>query len=255
MSNDEPSHAPRGRSPSYPGAALEAAIQRARGAYDKLRQHPAPIKAFTDLWGFKSPTTGPASQAVAALKKYGLLEYEGSGDARTARLTDLAVSILMKPDPLPAIQQAALTPPIYREMWDKYHNDVPPEEALRYEFVVQRGFTENGFRDFLRIYRDTIAFAKLDIAKAAPPSLDEDASLESDPEEELDDSPISGGRHVDQKPKVGVTAYPVPVAPGINVIVEGQFPLTPKAWTQFMAVLAAMRPALVDEEPEDGAVN
>lgn len=255
MSNDESSQAPRGRSPSYPGAALEAALQRARTAYEKLRQHPAPIKAFTDLWGFKSPTTGPASLTVAALKKYGLLDYDGSGDSRTARLTDLAVAILMKPDPLPAIQQAALTPPIYREMWDKYHNDVPPEEALRYEFVVQRGFTENGFRDFLRIYRDTISFAKLEVPHPEERAHEDDFLFEP----KLEEPAVSRGPHtrrfVEPPADGGATVYTVPVAPGLNVTVEGRFPLSPKAWTQFMAVLAAMRPALVDEVQQDAAVE
>ncbi|MEO8267256.1 MAG: hypothetical protein ABI706_17275 [Ilumatobacteraceae bacterium] len=255
MSIDETSQAPRGRSPSYPGAALETAVQRARTAYEKLRQHPAPIKSFTDLWGFKSSTTGPASLTVAALKKYGLLDYEGSGDARTARLTDLAVAILMKPDPMPGIQQAALTPPIYREMWDKYHNDVPPEEALRYEFVVQRGFTENGFRDFLRIYRDTISFAKLDIPQQAELPQEDEFLFEPD-HEEPDPLRKTDKRQREERPSDSrATAYTVPVEPGLNVTVEGRFPLTPKAWTQFMAVLAAMRPALVEEESLDAVLE
>ena len=254
MSNDETSQAPRGRSPSYPGAALESAIQRARTAYEKLRQHPAPIKAFTDLWGFKSPTTGPASLTVAALKKYGLLDYEGSGDSRTAKLTDLAVAILMKPDPMPAIQQAALTPPIYREMWDKYHTDVPPEEALRYEFVVQRGFTENGFRDFLRIYRDTISFAKLELPQAGERAREDEFLFEADREEPAATRPDTR-RFVEPAADGSATTYTVPVAPGLNVTVEGRFPLSPKAWTQFMAVLAAMRPALVEEDRQHAAVE
>ena len=255
MSIDETSQAPRGRSPSYPGAALETAVQRARTAYEKLRQHPAPVKAFTDLWGFKSPATGPASLMVAALKKYGLLEYEGSGDARTARLTDLSVAILMKPDPTPGIQQAALTPPIYREMWDKYHNDVPPEEALRYEFVVQRGFTENGFRDFLRIYRDTISFAKLDRSQPAESPPEDEILFE--PEHSDPDASLGSNKRLRSDPLVDsrATSYAVPVAPGLNVTVEGRFPLTPKAWTQFMAVLAAMRPALVEEELHDAGLE
>lgn len=243
MSLDEGLQAPRGRSPSFPGVALEPAIQRARSAYERLRQHQAPVKAFSDLWGFKSPITGPASLTVAALRKYGLLDYDGVGEARTARLTDLAVDILMKPDPLPAIQQAALTPPIYREMWDRYSNDVPPEEALRYEFVVQRGFTENGFRDFLRIYRDTVSFARLSKA-ASTENLDDDIAEE--PQIPIEFQPSSPGFSANPSSTL-VSEYQVPVAPGLNVSVKGQFPLTAKAWRQFMAVLAAMRPALVDD--------
>jgi hypothetical protein len=202
-----------------------------------------------------SATTFVGSLTVAALKKYGLLDYEGSGDARTASLTDLAVDILMKPDPLPGIQRAALTPPIYREMWDTYHHDIPPEEALRYEFVVQRGFTENGFRDFLRIYRDTISFAKFDPSQPAEPTVEDEA--QSEPESKDSEDLRTSTKSKTQPPPVDptITAYAIPVAPGLNVTVEGRFPLSPTAWAQFMAVLAAMRPALVEGEPTDTGLD
>ena len=248
MSMDEGTQAPKGRSPSFPGVALEPAIERARTAYARLRQHAAPIKGFTDIWGFKSAITGPASITIASLRKFGLLDYEGSGDTRTAKLTDLAVEILMKPDPISAIQQAALTPPIYREMWDKYHNDVPPEEALRYEFVVQRGFTENGFRDFLRIYRDTVLYAKLEARGPAPANhAPEAAEGSTDDQEEPGHFERDRVRDKQRPPKPGTQSYQIPVAPGVNVLVDGSFPLSPKEWTQFIAVLNAMRPALVND--------
>src|SRR5207244_4059425 len=92
------------------------------------------------------------------------------------------VDILMKPDPLAEIQTAALLPPIHREMWNTYGVPVPDYDALRYEFVVQKGFTDNGLRDFLREYGETIAFAKLTSSatfaregpSGEPEELDED---------------------------------------------------------------------------------
>ena len=44
---------------------------------------------------------------------------------------------------------------------------------------------------------------------------------------------------------------PVPVIGGSPVTVVGEFPITEAAWSQFMAVLAAMKPGLVASEPPD----
>jgi len=245
----ESEKAPRGRSPSYPGIALGTAIDRARSAYERLRQHKVPVKSFTDVWGYKSPTTGPATVTFAALKKFGLLEDEGNGDQRVAQLTDLAVAILMKSDPLPAIQVAALTPPIHAEMWNLYGADVPPAEALQYEFVVQRGFTPNGFVDFLREYQDTIAFANL----GSSVTVEDDQR--PDPEERHDDPEErnageqrrSQGRRKRNDPGADVLTYAVPTGRG-DITVEGKFPLTESEWEQFMVVLNAMKPGLVESD-------
>ncbi|MGZ4688168.1 MAG: hypothetical protein ACXVJW_03995 [Acidimicrobiia bacterium] len=249
--------APRGRSPSFPGLSLKVAVQRAQTAYEQLRTHPSPLGTFTAVWGYKSPTTGPATVALAALRKYGLLKYEGEKGGRTARLTDLAVEILVKPDNKAAIQKAALLPPIHKEMWDRFGSDLPPESALRYEFEAQRGFTDSGFRDFLKEYRETVAFAEL----ASSASVGEQADLDEgadDGTEELDDENDDNQQKKPRRQRrtgAGMLTYAVPVAAGHDVTVEGRFPLSETEWAQFMAVLQAMRPALVGdgvaEEPDD----
>jgi hypothetical protein len=42
-----------------------------------------------------------------------------------------------------------------------------------------------------------------------------------------------------------VLTYAVPIALGTDVTIEGRFPMSETEWNQFMAVLAAMKPALV----------
>jgi hypothetical protein len=51
----------------------------------------------------------------------------------------------------------------------------------------------------------------------------------------------------------GVLTYAVPVAAGTDVTIEGNFPLSEAEWTQFLAVLAAMKPGLVGQRPDAGA--
>jgi hypothetical protein len=252
--------APKGRSPSFPSISLKTAVERAGIAHEKLRQHQAPVKSFTDLWGYKSPTTGPASVTFAALKKYGLVEDEGTGKGRTAKLTDLAVEILMKEDPLPAIRRAALMPPIHAEMWDEHKADVPPVDALRYEFVVKRGFTESGLRDFLREYTETINYAQL----ASAGTVTEEDEGSDEVEEEAPDENTGDSKRRQRQRGEGVLTYAVPVAAGTDITIEGRFPLTEPEWVQFLAVLSAMKPGLVaptgpdpylgiDEDDDPGA--
>ena len=51
-----------------------------------------------------------------------------------------------------------------------------------------------------------------------------------------------------QTPSSGLR-IPIPLVGGSEVVyIEGQFPLTEQAWTQFMAMVAAMKPGLVKPE-------
>src|SRR6266542_2737783 len=149
---------PKGRSPNYPGISLETAIDRARTLYDYGELHPIPLKTIMEKWGYKSPTSGHATVTYASLKKFGLLEDDGRGDQKLGHVSDLAVEILHpNPRQQAAVKDAALHPPIIREWWQRYNGNLPPDETLRWEYVVQGPFTESGLRDFLRVYRETIA--------------------------------------------------------------------------------------------------
>ena len=43
----------------------------------------------------------------------------------------------------------------------------------------------------------------------------------------------------------------IPIAPGESIAVEGLFPLSETGWTQFAAVLEAMRPGLVHGDDQE----
>lgn len=243
----------RGRSPSYPGIDLEAAIARAQTLYDRERRNASPMSAITAHWGYGSPTTGPAAVTYAALKKFGLLEESGKGQARMGKLTDLALDIILNPDAaarLAAIQTAALSPPIHAELWAKHKEDgLPSDGALRYELVRNRGFTENGASEFIREFRDTIAFAQLASAGTVGRETDEvedDETPPPDPRQQRQQR----RRREPKMTESDVLTYAVPVAAGTDVTIEGHFPLTEAEWTQFLAVLNAMKPGLVGKRQQ-----
>jgi hypothetical protein len=217
----------------------------------------ASVDTIAAHWKYKS-LNGPAHLTLAALKKYGLLIDDGKGAARRASLTDLAVDILENPDPGvrdEAMRRAALNPSIHRELWEKYGNAPPSDANLRWVLTRERGFTETGATEFISVYKNTVSYAKLDSRVAVPSAtsvreaLDHDDTDDADPED-----PSPSPREPQPKPRVaapGVTPYAVPIFKGRSVVVEGPFPLSEEDWNQFMTVLSAMKPALVDRPTED----
>jgi hypothetical protein len=260
---------PKGRSPAYPAINLEIAIRRTRQLYDRARQHPTPVSTIVNYWQYKS-LNGPAAQTLAALVKYGLVDYEGTGTARKAKVSSLGHVILAHPDEAEreaAIRRAALQPAIHREMWEKYGEDLPPDETLYWELTQTRSFTETGAKEFIPVYRATVAFAQLaSLSPAELPGFSDQAVDRSDgnyaeaqPEHTLRPSgaTLSGtgsmfiGVQGHQGHAETTRSFPIPLVGGGVVVVEGEFPLTERDWSQFIAVLNAMKPGLVAGSPNE----
>jgi hypothetical protein len=238
---------PKERSPAYPAINLETAIMRSRQLHEKERHYATPVTTIAKLWGYKS-LNGPAAQTIAALKKYGLMEDEGSGEQRRAKVTELALNIIGHPDPglrQASVREAALRPAINRELWTEYGNELPSDSSLRWYLIHDRGFTETGASEFLPVYRATIAFARLaDEAEAGTP----DESADSNSREDEPPAPASKAHLQGQSRDAGssdVARYPIPLIGGGSITVEGPFPVSERDWTQFMAVLGVMKAGLV----------
>jgi hypothetical protein len=247
----------KGRSPSYPGIGLRDAIEKARVLYEKEGRHPAHMDVITDHWGYK-PKTGPGLVSIAALKKFGLLEdVEGNG-SRGARLTELALSILLQEEDSPEwrrqVQGAALLPAIHRELWEQFDGRLPSDQNLRRVLVLDRGFTESGVHQFIRQFKSTIAFAGLD---------DPDRMLEAQPsqhrlvEEHMAPQevrpagiPSEGALGL---PRVATDAGSVrvtfPLAVGMDTplwpVLQVPIPMTEEAWEQMLDAIRILKVGVV----------
>jgi len=260
MSHDAEPRRVKRRSPSYPAISLEQAIHRARELYERERQHPTPVETVAHHWGYKS-LNGPAAVSLAALKKFGLLEDEGNGDARRARISDLAVDVLAHPDETQrrrAVRSAALEPAIHQELWERYGSSLPSDANLHWELTRDRGFSETGAAEFIKEYKATVGFAQLEqhaelptqepAAAATTTGTSAVAAASAQPDSPVGTLPAASERR---------RSFLIPLISGGTVAVEGDFPLTDQDWIQFMAVLTAMRPGLVvnrvayDSEAED----
>src|SRR4051794_11328656 len=84
----------KNRSPSYPNIPLDIALERARVMYREEGRRAVPVPALVVHWGY-SPKSSGGLLTVAAMKKFGLLEDQGSAELRKASLTPLAMRILL----------------------------------------------------------------------------------------------------------------------------------------------------------------
>jgi hypothetical protein len=238
---------------------LRTAVARAREVWDRERQYAVSVDTVREHWGYRS-LNGPASLLIAALRKYGLVSVEGSGNARRLTVTDLAVTIFNHPDDAQrarSLQEAALNPDIHQEMWAKHGTAKTVSDTnLKWELTRERGFTETGATEFLREYRETVNYAHLldDDTSAPQTVLDEQppaSNAETDPLAGPDgDEPDPPGQ---QRPvtrrRIFVDAetaqYAIPLKSQPPVLIEGTFPISEEDWQQMMTVLDAMKPGLV----------
>jgi hypothetical protein len=253
----------RPRSPSYPGIDLETALQKAQVVFTEEQRHAAHIDTLYGHWGNK-PGSGAGGITLAALKKFGLMVDEGSGDTRRAKLTDDALAILLEERDSPArweaIKAAALLPKIHAETWEKYGGSLPSDANLRSWLIREKAFTTGGADDFINQLRRTISYAGLGPSDRLP-------SKETIPSDEAQtgmattsparstapiERPIEAFQRASERPS-GVRAVQLPLGSGWATL-DAPFPLTEEAWTLMITVLNAMKPGLVrkpESEPSD----
>ena len=236
----------KGRSPSYPGIDLQEALSRARTLYSIERRNLIPVMTALGHWNYKS-ASGPGAVVLAALKKFGLLDDEGTGQKRHVKLTPLALKIIqdereVSPERDSAIRQAALTPTIHKQLWDEYRGDLPSDANLRFKLVHERAFTESGAAEFIPEFRRTITFAQL----GERDSLSEDVGDKAEEERRSG----MGGAGIALRPPPSAQTVQLPISPAEWATLQAPFPLTEAKWKQMLAVLNAMKPALVQNGEE-----
>jgi hypothetical protein len=153
----------KNRSPSFPFIALRSAIQRLEALEKHFGRHPVPAGKAGMAWGMRERSS-QADQTLAALRSFGLIEYEGMGPARTVSPTVEGRTYLRSQQDAEkqrVLKQCALRPRIIRNFWATWGADRPADEAALDVLRVKNGFGEAGAANFLKVYDDTIAFSGL----------------------------------------------------------------------------------------------
>lgn len=155
--------APKDRSPSYPFIPLKTAIERLVALEGKFGRHPAPALQAGIAWDMK-PASSQAAQTLAALKSFGLVDYQGAGDERIAAISDDGRTYLRaQQDSVKreVLKRLALKPKAIAKYWSAWGHDRPPEPVCLDQLVLKGGFTQSAANIFLRVYDETIRYAGL----------------------------------------------------------------------------------------------
>ena len=174
------SGAKRERSPSFPYIGLGKAVERTREFATNARRSEVRIGDAASAWGM-APKSSSTLQTAAALLAFGLIEDNGSGDARKIKVTDLGRRILEDERPgarVEALAEAALKPKLIAEYAELWKEGRPADSFCISELKLDRGFTEEAAERFLRTFDDTIQFASAGKSDKVPDKAASDHSLD-----------------------------------------------------------------------------
>lgn len=152
----------RDRSPAFPNLTLKAALKRLEEFEAHFKRSPARPDRIGDAWGIKGKAY--VDRTAAALKYFGLLEYQGSGTARQVVVSEEGRKFLraqQEETKREVIRAAALRPKQIAHFWSLWGEDRPADAACIDELTLKNGFSDSGARDFLGVYDATISFAGL----------------------------------------------------------------------------------------------
>ena len=166
MSEDTPQKSKRHRSPNHPIVDLGQAIELANVLHSTDRMHEVPFRLVVERWDYNSKSS-MGGQCVAALKSFGLIEIEGQGDRRKIRVSAKADRILGNaPDRNNLIKEAAINPPIHRELFEKYKasGGLPQRDVLQNYLLWEREsvtFNDETVQPFIDRLITTFELAKV----------------------------------------------------------------------------------------------
>lgn len=175
----------RDRSPPFPFISLKGAIDRLTAFDATFGRHPAPMDKLGLAWKMKAKSS-QALQTAAALRSFGLLVYQGPSDSRVAVVSDDGRTYLRaQQDSVKSevLSRCALKPRAISMCWQRWGADRPPDPVCLDQLILKDKFTDSAARTLLRVYDETVAFARLANGAAAhesPVSGEEDDASQVD---------------------------------------------------------------------------
>lgn len=169
------------RSPNFPFITLEAAVARAKAFYEEERRGAAPVSRVAKHWRY-SPSSSGLLQTIAAMKSYGLMVDEGTGQERKLRLTEMALRILLdsrsdSTERIELIKRAALNPSVSSEVHGNWPDGLPSDDTLNHSLIFERGFSPQNAMRAAKILKENQRFAEL--SRGDTSSMSSSASIDS----------------------------------------------------------------------------
>lgn len=151
------------KSRDYPAISLKRAIEFARRIYEKDRFQEAPALTAVRHMGY-SGLNGGSRPVLSALRKYGLVEYLGSGDNLRVKLTELAKNIFLPrsdAEKADAIWEAMNSPQVHAELLASFpHWDLPSDETLAVRLEREFRLQPAAISPFIHDLREGLEYAR-----------------------------------------------------------------------------------------------
>lgn len=169
------------RSPNYPYIGLKKAIDLVGKLYEKDKRAKVPLNIAYKRWDYTEGSS-VGGQCVAALRAFGLLDVEGSGDQRRVCVSEVALRYLVGREDLRKgiLQECALRPSIYSQVWENFEGEIPQEDVLRDYLIFSLNFNSSTVRQFVAPFRETVTFAGLQKGDYTDSEGDRDSGLTAD---------------------------------------------------------------------------
>lgn len=149
----------RMRSPNFPGLSLEEAVKFAKPIWDKNRKVLIAREVAAKDLGY-SGLTGRSLKVLGAMNQYGLIENKAGGQMRVSQLAEDILIGYPEQVKRAAVSEAARSPSLFREVYERFEGHVPSDNAVR-SFFLQKGFTNEGVEKALRSFGETNRYAEI----------------------------------------------------------------------------------------------
>jgi hypothetical protein len=258
------------RSPSSPFISLKKAVERLQQLDQAHKRNPARVATIATTWDYGLKSSG-LLQTIAALKQYGLIEEVPGGDDRKIKISDLGWRYLydLRPGAKEiALREAALKPKLFAEHYKTWGAGRPSDAHCISELHLDRGFTQESAKTFLKVFDETVSFVNLrdgdsggEVGKGSdesPDSLGADDAGDSEPPAPMTppSAPLNARQtNVVQPPSPGTNRATFPLPEGV---VAFEFPEglsadsleDVRAWLEVVLRRASRKARSTDQAPD-----
>lgn len=236
------------RGAGFPTLTLQKAISLMQKVWAKENRNTAPASAIVEHWGYGAKSSG-GFQALATLKRFGLLEEVAGTGPRSLKVSQAALDLMKYESTDPAayrkqLKFMALLPDLHEAIWNKYGHVLPSDKTLETHLVFERHFSEDSARQFIRLYKETISFAKLtegdSVEETMKPIAENGGGKLEKPSQTISDEKPKDDNLVDNTINTG--ELPIPIAGKLARI---PFPMSEDDFDLFIGTLQLWKKKIV----------
>lgn len=223
----------------FPTFGLSEALDKAHKIYDREPHNEMSAEAAVKHMGY-SGKNGASLGALATVRRYGLLEGRGE----QIKVSRDAVTIFAdekNPDQserIEAIQRCAKAPTVFADLSASFKG-IPSVDTL-VPALVKRGYVHSDAAEIAANYVATMEFVR-----KVSEGYNASSGTET-PEQEQMNQPAVTSPGAPMINTAGSRNVQLPLSPTAWATLSAPFPLSEEAWTQMLAILNAMKPALVE---------